>query len=212
MYLPGFFATPPGMLLPGLRRLDLAPRERNLLWPRPYLEHLEPRALLVDPGLDCFKLDAGVPVRETGDQIALSDEIPLIHLDFLDDPFDLGSHVCVLDGQDREAPCDPQLHPDQNDTRQKKDEQDETRRPPVYRREALSLRKDLFERISKHGLPGPFGPGRGHRPKSSSARLGLPPLPAPSSRPAPRPPRSASVRRARLGIAPGTWPGRSWRT
>src|SRR5207249_4028273 len=82
---------------------------------------------------------------ETGDQIALSDEIPLIHLDFLDDPFDLGSHVCVLDGQDREAPCDPQLHPDQNDTRQKKDEQDETRRPPVYRREALSLRKDLFE-------------------------------------------------------------------
>src|SRR2546430_5739592 len=45
--------------------------------------------------------------RETGDQIALSDEIPLIHLDFLDDPYDLGSHVCVLDGQDREAPCDP---------------------------------------------------------------------------------------------------------
>src|SRR2546422_9221591 len=151
MDLPGFVATPPGMLPPGLRRRDLAPRERNLLWPRPYLEHLEPRALFVDPGLDCFKLDAGVPVRETGDQIALSDEIPLIHLDFLDDPFDLGSHVCILDGQDREAPCDPQLHPDQNDTRQKKDEQDETRRPPVYRREALSLRKDLFERISKHG-------------------------------------------------------------
>src|SRR3989442_15720106 len=104
MDFPGFVATPPGMLPPGLRRLNLAPRELNLLWPRPDLEHLEPRPLLVDPGLNCSKLDAGVPVREAGDQIALSDEIPPIHLDFLDHPLHLGSPVFDLDRPDRETP------------------------------------------------------------------------------------------------------------
>src|SRR5256885_378853 len=80
----GLASTPARVLLPGLRRPALVPRDGNLRRPGPHLEPLVPRAVLVNPIIDGITRGALVRVWVGFDRLVLAAGIPLFLADGVD--------------------------------------------------------------------------------------------------------------------------------